>query len=444
MHPPLNEDTLIFKGQVQTMHSEIMQFANLAVALAIGMLVGIERGWQHRKAEEGQRVAGLRTYSLIGLVGGAVGLISPDNSFWLIGLVFIGLVIASSTAYVVSTRTSQNYGITSEVAAMATYLFAVLAGMGNITIAAAAAIVMAVLLGYKAQLHALLSRLQRQELTAGLKLLLISVVLLPLLPNKGFGPWEAFNPYIIWLLVVLVSSISFFGYVAIRIAGPRRGIVFGGLFGGMASSTATTLALSRMAAREPALASTLAAGILLACSAMIGRMIVVTTIVYAPLLEWLWLPAVLLLTATLAPVVPYLLHARRSQTDIDEGRLMRNPMELRAALIYAGFLTTIMVLGKALSQWAGSAGLWVLSAISGLADVDAITLSLARMGDEGLALRVATIGIIIAISVNSILKSILGFSIGGRQLGWRLVVPLVSGAALALTAAVWMYITRAA
>lgn len=426
------------------MNPEFMQFANLAVALAIGMLVGIERGWHFREAQEGQRVAGLRTYSLIGLVGGAVGLISQDNSYWLIGLVFIGLVIASSTAYVTSARTSQNYGITSEVAAMATYLFAVLAGMGNIVIAAAAAIVMAMLLGYKAQLHALLNRLQRQELTAGLKLLLISVVLLPLLPNKGFGPWEAFNPYIIWLLVVLVSSISFFGYVAIRIAGPRRGIVFGGLFGGMASSTATTLALSRMAAREPALASTLAAGILLACSAMIGRMIVVTTIVYAPLLEWLWLPAVLLLIATLAPVVPYLLHARRSQTDIDEGRLMRNPMELRAALIYAGFLTAIMVLGKALSQWAGSAGLWALSAVSGLADVDAITLSLARMGSEGLALRVATVGIIIAVSINSIFKSVLGLSIGGRHLGWRLLVPLASGAALALAAAVWLYLTRTA
>src|SRR5690625_7150923 len=150
-------------------------------------------------------------------------------------------------------------------------MLAVLTCTGNFVIAAASAIVIAMLLGYKAQLHALLNRLQRQELTAGLKLLLISVVLLPLLPNKGFGPWEAFNPYIIWLLVVLVSSISFFGYVAIRIAGPRRGIVFGGLFGGMASSTATTLALSRMAAREPGLASTLAAGILLACSALMGR-----------------------------------------------------------------------------------------------------------------------------------------------------------------------------
>src|SRR5690625_5154570 len=232
------------------MNPEIMQFANLAVALAIGMLVGIERGWHFREAQEGQRVAGLRTYSLIGLVGGAVGLISQDNSYWLIGLVFIGLVIASSTAYVTSARTSQNYGITSEVAAMATYLFAVLAGKGNIVIAAAAAIVMAMLLGYKAQLHALLNRLQRQELTAGLKLLLISVVLLPLLPNEGFGPWQAFNPHFIWLLVVLVSSISFLGYVAIRIAGPRRGIVVVGLFGGMASSTATTLALARMAARE--------------------------------------------------------------------------------------------------------------------------------------------------------------------------------------------------
>src|SRR5690625_3451310 len=123
---------------------------------------------------------------------------------------------------------------------------------------------------------------------------------------------------------------------------------------------------------------------------------------------------------------------------------MRNPMELRAALIYAGFLTAIMGLGKALSQWAGSAGLWALSAVSGLADVDAITLSLARMGSEGLALRVATVGIIIAVSINSIFMSVRGLSIDVYELGWRLLVPMASGAALARATAAWLYLTRTA
>ena len=166
---------------------------------------------------------------------------------------------------------------------MATYLLGALAGVGQIAAAAAAAIVMAVLLDYKARLHGMLDTLRSEELTAGLKLLLISVVLLPILPNRGFGPWDALNPYVIWWMVVLIAAISFFGYIAIRVAGPRRGIVFGGLFGGMASSTATTLAFARIGARESRLSPVLAAGILLACGAMIGRMMLLATLIHTPL-----------------------------------------------------------------------------------------------------------------------------------------------------------------
>ncbi|HSH27165.1 MAG TPA: MgtC/SapB family protein [Wenzhouxiangella sp.] len=426
------------------MNPEIQDFVRLAVALAIGLLVGIERGWQYREVEEGQRVAGLRTYSLIGLVGGAVGFISQDGGYWLIGLVFLGLAIASATAYVITTRAGQDFGITSEVAAMATYLFGVLAGTGEMALAAAATIVMAVLLGYKERLHGLLNRLKRKELTAGLTLLLISVVLLPILPNEGFGPWQAFNPYVIWLLVVLIAGISFLGYIAIRIAGPSRGIVFSGLFGGMASSTATTLALSRIAAREPKLSSVLAAGILLACGSMIARMMIVASLIHLPLIERLWLPALLLLGATLAPVGLYLHYALRRPTDIDKDQLMRNPVELRSALLFGALLSIIMMLGKALSEWAGSAGLWALAAASGLADVDAITLSLARMSSQGIALEVAVVGIFIAASVNSLVKGTMGLVIGGRSLGWRLLVPLGAGAALALAAAIFQFLTQAA
>jgi len=425
------------------MSAEIEPFVRLAVALAIGLLVGIERGWKRRDTEEGQRVAGLRTYALIGLVGGVVGFMSQDGAYWLIGLVFIGLAIASVTAYVVTTRAGHDYGITSETAAMATYLCAALAGVGQIALASAAAIVMALLLGYKARLHHLLANLRREELTAGLKLLLISVVLLPVLPDRGFGPWEALNPYVIWLMVVLIAGISFFGYIAIRVFGPGRGIVFGGLFGGMASSTATTLAFARIGARESALAPVLAAGILLACGSMIARMMFIATLIHAPLFNLLWLPALLLLGATLAPVGFYLAGGVSGRPADGEGALIRNPMELKSALLFGALLALIMVLGKALSEWAGDAGLWALAAASGLADVDAITLSLARMSQEEVALQVAGVGIVIAASANSVLKGGMALGIGGVALGLRVLLPLAAGSLLALTAAVTAHLTGA-
>lgn len=422
------------------MNPEIEPFIRLAVALAIGLLVGIERGWQRREKEEGERVAGLRTYSLFGLIGGVVGIMSPEGGFWLVGLVFIGLAIASATAYAVTTRAGQDLGITSETAAMSTYLLGALAGMGLVAPAAAGAIVMALLLGYKARLHGMLDTLRRDELTAGLKLLLISVVLLPILPNRGFGPWDAFNPYVIWWMVVLIAAISFFGYIAIRVAGPRRGIVFGGLFGGMASSTATTLAFARIAARERHLSPVLAAGILLACAAMIGRMMLLATLIHAPLFATLWLPALLLLGCTLAPVPFFLLRGRTGQPDGEERTLLRNPMELKSALFFGALLAVIMLLGKALSEWAGDAGLWILAAASGLADVDAITLSLARMSQGETALQVASVGIIIAAGANSVLKGSMALGIGGRALGWRVLLPLATGSAAALATALTFYI----
>lgn len=421
------------------MPTESHDFIHLAVALAIGLLIGTERGWQRKETQEGQRVAGLRTYSLIGLLGGVVGIMSGDGGLLLIGLVFLGLAIASATAYLVTTRAGQDYGITSETAALGTYLLAVLAGTGEIALASAAAIIMALLLGYKRRLHDLLHSLTREEITAGLKLLLISVVLLPILPNQGFGPWQALNPYVIWLMVVLIAGISFFGYVAIRVAGPRRGIVFGGLFGGLASSTATTLAFARIGAREDGLARVLAAGTLLACASMIGRMLLLATLIHTPLLDVLWLPGALLLLGTIAPVGFYLFRRTSGRPDPEERTLLRNPVELKSALLFGALLGVIMLLGEALSAWAGDAGLWVLAAASGLADVDAITLSLARMSAEDTSTAVAGVGIVIAAGANSLVKGGMALAVGGRQLGLRVLLPLATGSLLALAAAAWQY-----
>ena len=394
----------------------------LAVALAIGLLIGVERGWKGREAEEGEREIGLRTLALLGLVGGLAGLLGAEFGGLLIGLIFIGLALLLGLVYRVKANERGDIGLTTEIAALATFLLAALSGLGHMAIASAGAVLMVGLLGYKGQLHGWLRALKRTELTAGFKLLLISVVLLPLLPNRGFGPWQALNPYTIWWMVVLIAAISFVGYFAIRIAGARAGTLFTAIFGGLASSTATTLNLARLAGSKRGGKALLAGGILLACGTMFPRMVLVATIVHAPLfLPLLW-PALTMALLTYGAAL-WLLRKSRHADDVDD-LLPGNPLELTSALTFGALLALVMLLGKALVEWVGDAGVYALAAASGVADVDAITLSLSTMSGEELAERTVALAIVIAASVNSLAKAVLAGFVGGRELGFKVGLPL--------------------
>lgn len=412
------------------MDIELQSAYRLFVALAIGLLIGLERGWKGREAEEGEREVGLRTLGLVGLVGGLSGLLAERFGGVVIGLLFIGIAIVLGGVYVVKVRERGDVGLTTEIAVLATFLLATLAGLGQLAIASAGAVVMALLLTYKNQLHGWLRALARLELLAAFKLLLISVVLLPLLPNQGFGPWQALNPYIIWWMVVLIAAISFVGYFAIRIAGARAGTIFTALFGGLASSTATTLNLARLARRRNADVSLLSGGILLACGTMFPRMLLVATVIHAPLFPVLVWPAAAMALLTYGPAL-WLLRKPR-ETPSGEDMLPRNPLELTSALTFGGLLALVMVLGKALTEWFGDVGVYALAAASGVADVDAITLSLARMGSEELAASTAVLGIVIAASVNSLVKAGMAGMVGGRWLGIAVGQPLAAAVAAGL------------
>lgn len=418
------------------MELEFLQWAyRLAVAVAIGLLIGIERGWKGREAEEGEREIGLRTLALLGLVGGLAGLLGAQFGGLMIGLMFIGLAILLGLVYRVKADERGDLGLTTEVAALATFLLAASSGLGHMAVASAGAVVMAILLGYKGQMHGWLRSLKRYELTAGLKLLLISVVLLPLLPNRGFGPWQALNPYTIWWMVVLIAAISFAGYFAVRIAGPRAGTIFTAAFGGLASSTATTLNLARLARRKRTGGRLLAGGILLACGTMFPRMVLVATVVHAPLfLPLLW-PALAMALLTYGPAL-WLLRKAHAVDDAED-LLPGNPLELRSALSFGALLAAVMLLGKALTQWAGDAGIYALAAASGIADVDAITLSLAAMSGEDLAVGTVAMAIVIAASVNSLAKAAMAGFVGGGELGVKVGLPLGVAVATGLLVALY-------
>lgn len=401
-------------------------FLRLAIAFAIGLLVGLERGWHGREAREGERVAGLRTFGLIGLFGGTALLLGRELGQSMAAVAFLALAAIMLAAYRVKVKQGQDIGITSVVAALLTFVLGGLAVAGNESVAAACAVVITLLLNYKSQLHRMIDALRAEELRAGLQLLLISVVALPLLPNRGYGPWQALNPYVTWWMVVLIAAISFVGYFAIRIGGVRRGILFTSLSGGLASSTAITLHLSRMARSNESLVPLLAVGTLVACGTMFPRVLLVATLLNPALLRPL-LPA--LAVMTIAVYLPALLLWRSQRgKGLEVDATLKNPLELKAAVSFGVLLALVMLLGHALQSWFGETGILALAMASGITDVDAITLSLARMSEAGLGTRITIAGIVLAAAVNSLAKAGIAAAIGGRSMGMRVGVPLVTAA----------------
>jgi uncharacterized membrane protein (DUF4010 family) len=410
----------------------------LGAALAIGLLIGVERGWHEREAKEGARIAGVRTYGLVGLLGGGAALLAQAFGALALGLAFLGLAGLLAAVYVENLRRGRaDVGITSLVAALLTFVLGALAAMGEVVIAAASAVVATLLLGYKPQLHRWVNALEGEELRAGIQLLLISVVLLPILPNRGFGPWEALNPYAIWWMVVLIAALSFVGYFAVKIGGAARGTVFTGLAGGLASSTALTLHFSRLAARETGLVPMLAAGVLLACGTMFPRMLLVASLLNRELFLPLLVPTLAMAACVYLPALVTLWRQARAKSY--EASPLKNPLELKTALGFGALLALVMLLGKALQNLSGDAGVLLLAAASGVADVDAITLSLARMSGEDLALTTAVLGVVIAGAVNSLVKGAMAGVIGGRAMGTRVALPLAAAAAAGLLSA-WLWI----
>ncbi|CAH1579364.1 conserved membrane hypothetical protein [Vibrio jasicida] len=401
---------------------------NLFIALLLGAIVGTQRGWVMRNSVEGSRVAGIRTFSLVGLLGGLIGILAKIYTPLLLGFALIALVILACIAFVIQQKKSEDISITGVVSLVITFVLGSLAVSGEAVLAAAAAVITAVVLDNKKELHQALQRLQEYELDAALRLLLISIVLLPLLPNQAYGPWKALNPYEIWWMVVLIASISFVGYFAIKIGGAKRGILFTSVFAGLSSSTALTLQFSHLSREQEGISPLLASGILLSCGTMFPRLLIVLSVLNPQLVSLLW-PIVLIMMIAL--YLPARWIWRRSEVEkIEQSNKQTNPLALQSALFFGVVLAIIMLLSHALSDWFGSAGILVLSAVSGITDVDAISLTLGRQSTQSLAIDVAVLGIFIAASVNTIVKMGMVLMIGARQLWAKVVPPMLSAVCL--------------
>ena len=409
----------------------------LAMALAIGTLIGLERGWHGREVPEGHRVAGIRTYALGGLFGGVSAVLTESLGPIAVAVAFVAYAATMITFRLRRHDSQVDVSATGTIAAFLTFALGALAVLGSVQAAVAGGVVTTVLLGIKPQLHRFVARIERDELMAVLKLLLMSLVLLPVLPNEGFGPWQSLNPYKLWWMVVLVTGISFVGYVAVKIAGARRGIVLAAVAGGIVSSTAVTASLSRQAKTSPALAPIYAGGVAIACATMFPRLILLVSVVHPTLFAMLWPPLAAAAVANFA-IAAWLIHAGNEGATGELKEEHRNPFEFSLAFRFGLFLAVIAVLSRALQAWFGDAGTYLLAAASGMADVDAIALTLANMADGVLPEAVIAKAICLAAAVNTVVKGGLAISLGGAAFGRRVAIAL--GASLVAAAAVLILI----
>lgn len=403
----------------------------LAVSLLIGLLIGLERGWQAREAKEGARIAGIRTFALMGLLGGITGLISTVLGPMAFGFIFLGFSALVAYIYGITVTLRSDVGITSLVAALITFLLGCLASLGFVLESASAAIVVTFFLRLKPVLHQWLKQIEANELIAILELLLISVVLLGVLPNEGYGPWQSLNPFEIWWMVVLVATLSFLGYFAIKLTGARKGILFTALCGGLISSTLLTLHFSKLARAKKEFVDLLSMGILLACGMMFFRMLFFVFILRPDLIMSLIVP-VSLMGTWLILISLVLWRKTQSQVFLPQEAVLKNPLELKSALFFGALLTLVIFLVTAIKETVGVTGLYAFSALSGLIDIDAITLSLIRLKTTPPTAHVLVVSILIAGCANTILKAALAWGMGGKPLLIRTTLPLLSAVVLGL------------
>ncbi len=416
---------------------------SLAAALVAGLLIGFERQQGDRRG----LFAGIRTFPLFAIAG-ALGMLID---VWLLVALALGLGLVVSLAYYLSSQGRSSVGTSTEAAALVTFGLGALCTANHLPLSfsdrlllvgAGASMVMA-LLSYRQPLHDFASKVSLDDLYATTKLLLLSVIVLPTLPNRFVGPYEALNPFKIGIFVVLVSAIGFAGYVAIRIAGPARGLGMTGLFGGLASSTAVTLSFSGHARTSPYLVNPCALAITLASSTTFMRSLVYSYTASAELGRAAMLPLVTASCAGFAAAA--VLHFRAQNTPESRNSMppqdlrFKNPLSLMSALKFAFILTAVMVLSHAATVIFSNSGLFVASALAGTINSDAVALSVSRLHERGLlSLAAAVDALGIAILSTTLTKITLAFVLGGKALGQRVAITLMTMVLTGVITRIWV------
>ena len=397
---------------------EINLFYRFGVAVAIGLLVGLQREFAYGGEKE-ELFAGVRTFGLIGLTGCSAALAADRlGSAWAFASIMLALGALIVVAFFIGAWQQEERGMTTEVAALLTALAGALCYWEYVGLAAALAVATTALLSLKREMHTLAERMSREDLFATLKFAAITAIVLPVLPNRTYGPppLDALNPYQIWLMVVFISGISFVGYLLIKVLGPRQGIGLTGVLGGLIASTPLTLSFSQRSREEDrSLAHPFALAILISWTIMLPRVAVEVAVVNAPLLRELWIPLAGIAVVGLGYCAYlYFLHRPEESEDVS----FSNPFRLGPAIQFGLLYAAVLLLSNAAHLYLGDRGLLISSAIAGTSGMDAITLSLAQLsrGPDAIASGTASRALILAALSNTAVKSGIVLLTGSRGL----------------------------
>ena len=395
------------------------------LAAALGALIGLERQVTH--GEESTTFAGMRTFALYAIWGAGATLMGEEIGQAAFAVVAAGFVALLVTEYWFVARTGDR-GTTTEAASFAAFVIGVLVWMDHAVPALALAVGVALLLQSKVWIHGVVGRFTDEDLRAVLRFGILTAVILPLVPDRDMGPFDAINPFEVWLMVVFVAGIGLAGYIALRALGPR-GLAPTGLLGGLVSSTAVTLGFSRMSRRSPEVTSSLAAGILGASGLMYARVLVEAFVVEPELGRALAVPLGMLFVAVVGTALVTWWRATRHDA-IDPDLRVRNPVTITSALQFGALYGVVVFVAKALIDNVSLSSLSGVGAVSGINDVDAITLAAANFVSDGtVPVGTGAGAVLAAVVVNTLVKAGLAFALGSRALGMRVAAVLVPAAA---------------
>jgi uncharacterized membrane protein (DUF4010 family) len=397
-------------------------------ALGLGILIGLER---ERTGGRVETFAGVRTFSLVALFG-AVSVYASELSGlpWLVGLVFLAILALVVTAYHATARKGE-IGATTEVSILITFFVGCFCAWGQVGIAGAVTVVTMLFLSLKGWLHNLANHIETSDVEATLKFAIITLIVLPLVPNTNFGPegLEVINPYKTWLMVVLIAGLNFIGYILVKVLGREHGFGITGLLGGLVSSTAVTLGFSQRSRVEPDLTPVLALAILLAWTVMYFRVVVEVGVVNFFLARELALGMLLMAVVSLG--ISFLLFRRGRSKEVAEVESGHNPFELGDAIKFGGLFAVVIFVASAAQVYFGDTGLYLAGALAGLTDVDAIALSMANLARQDPASTAAAARtIVIAVISNTMVKCGMAIWLGAPSMR-RTMIPITFALALA-------------
>jgi len=422
-----------------------MELWGVVVAIFLGALIGLQREYTQQHIHL-KRFAGFRTFILITFFGAMLGFLSRGIDTTLVTIGFVAVILLSVSSYIVTYLRTKSTASTTEIAALMSYILGVMTTTGYIQIAVIFGILIVTFLAFKERFHHFAKKMNKKELFAVIKFALISLVVLPILPNRNYSPMDIpglgeiltqlgadsgflaqlniFNPYNIWLMVILVAGISFLGYFLVKIIGPKKGYGILGFVGGLVSSTAVTLSMAGESNKSKKNVFPFVLATVIATCVMFIRVIFEVAVVNSSLLKSIILP--MLAMSLFGLFIMFIFYKRRHKGDKVKEVKFEQPFAIGPALKFGFLFALILFVSKVAQIMFGSTGIYVTSVLSGLADVDAITLTMSALSKSGsISNFVASVAIILAAASNTLVKAGIAYYLGSRKFGHRILLAFV-------------------